>query len=1208
MAEITPPAQVPSRLSGPNPMLERATELYGEDVVRRWSGIHGAPGEDGVDPQEWVQLGLGFLRDNDIDPGEGIYELRDMAVSPSGGREPVSDLAAEFDLDESVPAPPPPPVPSATPEGAIGFDDVTVPDPVSPEDERFAEREAAMARLQDFGEQLRDNDGNVLETVFERYLLGSFEAEWSVAQAMANSSRFEPDPNFSITPEVWEEATEGIPLEYQEFLHGATSEEHLRFLAARTREDMANEARLSEMGLAGLPIRMTAALLDPVAIGAAVASEGMLAPLLIARKFNRFRRVVATALAAGAENAAVEALLVSQRPTGNNWDIAWAGLAGFGLGGGIAMARNRQRLMLETALTQASIRGQEEVARAAAGQSSVGAAQVGASNRPVNTAADEELRRAIAEDGPQARSFGRYDALASVGSSPSPLARETGYMIFEDASLPRGEGVAEAAASETQVMTFREFEARFNREVATPYNQWVREQRVPLWQRVSGRARRNYMTEVTNLVRDPLRQPLSPHHAASAAAYRQLMVDYLYLAQNPGYRHGVAAEPVGGFEKVMEDFSYITRFHDYDAWRAMEGHVGSSGLERLIQASFQALNREVSEEAAARYARMYVKRVREVSLGLDLGTTRGLAGDDLESLRMMLQDEAKLDGSAMDDATINEIISEVQRRHESGHPRSRKRFTIDENFGMELPRRDGNGTQFVRISDLLVNDAEAIFQRYNRQMSGAIGMARVGFRSAAEFETRLDHIRATRGEVHARTGNYSQERMETDIKNLEYGATMVYGRPIGRTGSAYMQTGPMADFLRFVRDYNFIRLMGQVGFAQLAEIGNALTQHGFRAAMSGMPGLRSFVRDARTGELQGELARDLEAIFGGIGSEMYRGTYVAARHDMHDPFETFGGSSRFFQGTLNVLEKAKRFTSIASGMAPINTVLHRWAGQVILQRVASDAFKLTKVNAKRMRDAGWSDEQMRAIHEQLRKHSTLGKGTFTGKKLRALNLDRWDDPVALQSLREGVFRLSRRVIQENDPSNTHRWFQTPLGKIIGQFRSFMLVSYAKQLARGVHLRDWEAFASFMLSTVFGGLAYVAQTSINSVGREDAEAYLNDRLSMENIAKAAFQRAAFSSVIPMMVDSGTLAAGMDPVFNFRSSGQSSDPIFGNPTVGLLNDSLRAIGGMVRAPLDSSYSYSEQDFRRATSSLPWQNLSVIRNGLSAIGDLFPEYSDE
>ena len=69
-----------------------------------------------------------------------------------------------------------------------------------------------------------------------------------------------------------------------------------------------------------------------------------------------------------------------------------------------------------------------------------------------------------------------------------------------------------------------------------------------------------------------------------------------------------------------------------------------------------------------------------------------------------------------------------------------------------------------------------------------------------------------------------------------------------------------------------------------------------------------------------------------------------------------------------------------------------------------------------------------------------------------------------------------------------------LGKIITQFRTFMLVSYSKQFLHNIKRNDFAAYSAMMYSTFFAGLSYTAQMRANAIGREDKEEFLKERLS------------------------------------------------------------------------------------------------------------------
>jgi hypothetical protein len=84
---------------------------------------------------------------------------------------------------------------------------------------------------------------------------------------------------------------------------------------------------------------------------------------------------------------------------------------------------------------------------------------------------------------------------------------------------------------------------------------------------------------------------------------------------------------------------------------------------------------------------------------------------------------------------------------------------------------------------------------------------------------------------------------------------------------------------------------------------------------------------------------------------------------------------------------------------------------------------------------------------------------------------------------------------------------------------------------------------------FAGLGYIGQTALNHGHDEEA---MNERLSLENIAKSSFQRAGFSSLIPAGVDFTRGTLGYDPYYKFgRNSTLANSAIMGTPSISWAN---------------------------------------------------------
>jgi hypothetical protein len=172
-----------------------------------------------------------------------------------------------------------------------------------------------------------------------------------------------------------------------------------------------------------------------------------------------------------------------------------------------------------------------------------------------------------------------------------------------------------------------------------------------------------------------------------------------------------------------------------------------------------------------------------------------------------------------------------------------------------------------------------------------------------------------------------------------------------------------------------------------------------------------------------------------------------------------------------------------------------------------------------------------------------------------------------------------------------------VGKVIMQFRSFVAVAWAKQTVHGFHMRDAQTLIGWSAAVLLGGLSYVAQTVANSVGHKDADSFLEERLSMDNIAAAAFNRAGWASLMPMGVDAiWTDVLRFHPIFRYgRTSGLASNPLGGNPTADLVfNAAGRALPSGILAPiLNPDEGFTQKDARGILGAAVFGNALGVRN---------------
>lgn len=444
--------------------------------------------------------------------------------------------------------------------------------------------------------------------------------------------------------------------------------------------------------------------------------------------------------------------------------------------------------------------------------------------------------------------------------------------------------------------------------------------------------------------------------------------------------------------------------------------------------------------------------------------------------------------------------------------------------------------------------------------------------------------------------NARDKGLELDRQNLDYLRKQVLGL------SSEADQTKWGQALRRLRDYNFIRVMGNVGFAQVNEFFHAASSVGLKATMSAMPAFRHLVRDARTGQLDDELARDIEYLTN-YGTDWVRGS-------LHSKIEAGGGHiDGRFADTLGdrydaTMSKLKRATTAMSLMAPINTGLQRFAARGVYAKFAHMADG-DAVNWDRLTAMGIDRDMGERIFKSIRDHRTFIDGDVAGRKLPRMNIEKWADQEAAAAFQMGATRWAKYAILQNDPGAMHRMVGDALGKTILQFRSFVMGAWSRHLMHNIHMRDWETATTFLLTGLGGVLTHIAYSHYRFATDPRREDKLDKALSWEGLLAGGFQRASWSSFMPSIADTALSAAGVDPVFGYRMTSQPSHLVTGNPTFGLVDDLQKGVGGMVGNVLSGDNQLSQQDVRNLTRTFPWGNWVPFVHLMNTFVRDLPEY---
>ncbi|RIX99516.1 DUF882 domain-containing protein [Aureimonas flava] len=996
------------------------------------------------------------------------------------------------------------------------------------------------------------------------------------------------DPNFRVTPEILKAKAADIPDKFLDFLGGSLSDADFDRRADRLRQDLEIQRKLGAMGGTGVALQLGAAIVDPAGWLAALAA----APIGGAVKTGRVGKILLGAAEGAAGNLLLEGAVAGIKPTWESDQLIYAGAGGliFGAAFGAIGKTSKDILGDTTALTTQADEAMKHID--ATFGSSIGAAQNNLVRSPVRTDTDAFMTRNFADAyGKGALSAARFDLTGKLKASDNPLVRALGH-VFAEESVGNADGSATLrAVSEDQVKLQKQSEAVWYRDLGENWRDYAKRNDLNAFKDAHTGGLADFNRQVMDAARntDPTAQ-FDPAVARQAASFKGIMERYRRLAQGDRLEFdGTMRAPLPGFANLSSSDNYVPRLIHWGNFRALVDELGTAGLTKLVKGAVRGVNADLDEAIIDRMAEGYVKRLSNVEAGQELTSGRIFSSTDLDELRM------NLEGAGLAPTDIEAVLRPMATKdaNGAGTARGKRRQLLNENFSMALPTKSGQ--REVKLTELFENDMDRVFQSYNRNMSGQIALAGLriknpnfrpdeadlhpeflidGIHNRGDWDKILKQVRDVASSD--QTSPKARESVDADIDRLQF----LYDGIAGNVSK--FDASSTAKGMRLVRDYIFTRVMGQVGFAQLAEIGMITSGVGLKTAIKSMPSLKGFLRDARAGRLADEDARALEWISTG-GTDWIRGMSHVASDEFGTPLNV-GGAAGMMDKVEAGMSRLTRAQSAASGMSSINTYLQRWASKAALYKFLDMSEEGARVNRKRMRVLGLDDTMQDRIFASIRKHSGDMAGEWEGSQMRRLNMEKWD-PDVRASFEHAIFRWTRKLVQENDIGQTNTILGSSIGKFVTQFRGFMFGGWTKNTLHNIHMRDWESLSSVITTMTFGAMAYTAQRHLQSLGRADRDEFLARELDTKRLIAASFQRAGFSSMFPAGIDQMGYLLGFDPLFDTRTSGTPSRGLTSFPAINLLDDTMNALHGVSSAARGETYR--RQDARALWSLVPFQN---------------------
>jgi hypothetical protein len=226
--------------------------------------------------------------------------------------------------------------------------------------------------------------------------------------------------------------------------------------------------------------------------------------------------------------------------------------------------------------------------------------------------------------------------------------------------------------------------------------------------------------------------------------------------------------------------------------------------------------------------------------------------------------------------------------------------------------------------------------------------------------------------------------------------------------------------------------------------------------------------------------------------------------------------------------------------------------------------------------------------------------------------EKWPHDVRI-AFQDSLRRNASRSILSVPDSAMPMVANSPVGKVFFQFRR-MAVAAQATIGPELYARDGQMIRTLAASAAGGALIYIANTLLQSAGRRDRKAFLEERLELDMVLRAAFSRSLYSAFVPTAIDTLVSDIGrQEPVFSFsRTTGLQGGFLLGNPTIdwfdrmGFPKDPLRVPRAML-APGIPHYDFSRQDLRAIQGTLV-PNIVGLKNALDRWAEGLPDTSYE
>lgn len=605
------------------------------------------------------------------------------------------------------------------------------------------------------------------------------------------------------------------------------------------------------------------------------------------------------------------------------------------------------------------------------------------------------------------------------------------------------------------------------------------------------------------------------------------------------------------------------------------GTLGSEMLPKLVsEAVFRELKKDLKDAADIAKARRaadlladrWIANVGTHNEAMASAEARLFSLDDRAEIRQILEQNG-----VHSDAIEGVLFGLGSAKQAEGKNPFKRRMPLDTTHSIQWTGADGK-VQTLGIEDLLVNDVMVLTHRYADAVLSQSAFAE-GMRVFAE-KYGLPRPLETAGDFMGYLGKLTRAD-DDNLERLRFAVNSVLGAPppeyfLKRRGVVFRAS-------RSLRNANQLSLLGNVtaGVQNFSNMAWVLGNAGWDSVVHLFPILPEIAKSAWTGKAPPSGIVKMITDFG-IGTHA-----ITDRVMPHVSMED--GISESVGWLENATMRGAHFANKASLQEWTTSMSEQLAGASMSEKLFRVAKSGKPFSDKVLGSLGIDREMGDRIAAQVRKH-----GYGTDVKTGEFNLRKWDDRQAAATVQNSIVAFSRRVAWQPDVTELSRVMASEEMKLLFQMRRFGLTAYEHALvpvARriGKNPLDYGAWSLFVQASIVGALGYTINSWIQSLGRPDSDEYLRRKLQPQELAKASFSRAIWSSLLPAVADTAIIGLGGEAQFAGQrvtqlGQGKGVGAIWNsNPTGDTISSWFKSTAGLARTFYDPSHHFSIQDLR-------------------------------